>query len=545
MTYLSHLSIRVRFLLVLGVVTLGFLAFAATSTLALRDLRVGGPVFDKIGQANVLIADVLPPPEYIVETHLVAHRLARASRDQLDGHIARLGQLRKEYMDRLTYWKASDLPDGLRTQLVEASSAPALAYYETVDRALVPAVRAADPARLDAVLAQLDQTFESHRKHIDQVVLMAQELAQEQQRNAARSLTQASWQMGVMLMLSLTLGLWLTTAVMRSVTRPLDRAVSLSQAVAAGDLTARVEIVSDDECGRLLKSLQSMNRDLARTLGLVQQSAQKVSQSATQMAGSAHAITRASGSQQQAATSAAASVEEMAVSIGAIEQNAAQVEQVARRSAETTERANVDLGRLSVELGHAGSAVQEIAVTVRAFIASTDAISGMTRQVREIAEQTNLLALNAAIEAARAGEQGRGFAVVADEVRKLAEKSAQSATQIDTVTASISAQSESANAAIRCGLDYLENSRTHMAGVVEALARSVDTLNESTTGVRDIVNCVREQTAASNDIARHVERIVQMIENNHAEVTRSQEAAQELEGLSRDLLAETRHFKLA
>jgi len=192
MTLLSRLTIRSRFLLVLAMVAVGFLAFAATSAVALKNLRVGGPVFEKIDQANVLIADVLPPPEYIVETHLVAHRLARAAQDQRAGHIARLAQLRKEYLERLEFWKGSDLPETVRKQLVEASASPALGYYDTLEKTLLPAVHAADSSRIEQALTDLDQRFESHRQHIDQVVTMAQELADAQLSHAHRSLVHAS-----------------------------------------------------------------------------------------------------------------------------------------------------------------------------------------------------------------------------------------------------------------------------------------------------------------------------------------------------------------
>ena len=334
---------------------------------------------------------------------------------------------------------------------------------------------------------------------------------------------------------------WLISFVTRP-TRELQQAMLVMQA--DGDLSKRVTVRSEDEIGQTVTAFNGLVDSFAGTIRQVLGHASIVSGTAAQLSASSSQIAKSSQAQSEAAASTAAAVEQITVSINSVAANTEDVRKLSERSLSQARQGNQNVTEMIGEIHSVQEAVNQIANSVKEFVDSTRAIAGMTRQVKEIADQTNLLALNAAIEAARAGEQGRGFAVVADEVRKLAEKSAKSANEIDQVTSSLNQKSTDVEATVQEGLRSLQATQEHIERVSVVLTEAGDAVTQSSHGVSDIAASVGEQSLASTEIARNVEKIAQMSEENHAAVEANTQDIVRLEQLARELQGAVSRFKV-
>jgi len=335
--------------------------------------------------------------------------------------------------------------------------------------------------------------------------------------------------------------LWL---VQRAIITPTKHLVEDFQHIARGDFQHPIRQAGSDEIGAIARTTEQLRLDVAKILSEVKDSTHELNDSAGLLSQVSRQLSSGSHAQSDMAATTAAAMEEMAVSIASVAENAEHVNQLAHQSMQLTEDGNVKLAELIGEITSVESSVEDIARAVTEFVRSTEVITQMTKQVRDIADQTNLLALNAAIEAARAGEQGRGFAVVADEVRKLAEKSAQSATQIDQVTASLGTQSGLVERSIQQGQHALTTSQDFLEQLAMALAEANQAVTNASEGVQSITQSVQEQKSASHEVARHVESIAQMAEENGGSAETNSSEAGRMEQLSDRLKVAVSKFRV-
>jgi PAS domain S-box-containing protein len=531
--FVQTLSVNAQISLLLITFLAGFALASSVVYSAFNHLQVNGPIYKRVVQGKDLVADILPPPEYLIEAYLVTLEMANADASALPALVERSRKLREEYEQRHQFWM-SNLPDGkLKTLMVEDAYQPGLAFLELRDQRFIPALLAGDHGAAQELLPLMAKKYAEHRAVIDEVVELANARNSADERSAAEMIADKKRLLvllflGIMSVVGL-LGWFISRSVNRLLGGDPRYAREITRHVASGNLGLRIDIDPRDTTS-LLASIKYMREMFRQVVKETQANAEVVAMSAQQMAVASDQVRATSQQSSEATASVAASAEGVTVSMGQVVANAQEARNISERSEQTCSTGVAVIHQAVMSMEQIAAMVREATAVVMTLGSQSEQISSVVKVIREIAEQTNLLALNAAIEAARAGEQGRGFAVVADEVRKLAERTTNSTEEIARMISSIQNGMRDAVANMEGGVGRVNEGVRNANEAGEAIKRIQEGAQRVVQVVSDISNALRGQGIASEDIAQHVEHIARMSEDNNAVAQQTSQDAHHLLG---------------
>ena len=482
----EKLSFRFKLLSLPLVATLAFLAVLVVTLV--------------LGQRSAALLAEIESGHYpaVALNHDLEKTLALIQRGLQDS-VASEDVGRLESIDALRDQFLLQIKEIRRLSVVEAQKTDRLGdefteYYELARRASERMISGdldtgltSDLMLMRAKYNAINDTLEANTEHQAEEIRAAFEATRTGQRTATSIVA------GVLLAgaLILALGSYVVT---QGVTRSVEEAARVVQAMTSGDLTTTVKVTSNDEIGKMLRAMDEMGSRLKQIIGRVYSESDGLSSASAQVAASAQGVSQGTSEQAAAVQATTSSLEEMNASITQNAENSRLLEQMALKGAQGAEES--------------GKVVEET-------LAAMQTIANKISIVEEIAYQTNLLALNAAIEAARAGDHGKGFAVVAAEVRKLAERSQAAASEIGEVASS------SVKIASRSG---------------ELIAELIPSIQKTAELVQEVAAASREQSSGVGQISEAMARVDQVTQANAS-------SAEELSSTSEQLSAQAAGLK--
>jgi methyl-accepting chemotaxis protein len=533
-----------------------FFGFFLFSTLNL--LKVNGPVYRELVAGKDLVADILPPPEYVIESYLVAYEL----RDSLDDPrlVASLSQalsrLEVEYYDRHKYWKddVTLLPknEKIRQAMVEASYAPAVEFYRVIKNNYLPAVAKKDRAKVDEILSgPLKKFYDEHRAQINLVVSMTNEQNRLLELESARIERTNLSICAALCFATIAASLVMMVLIHRSIMRPIRLTRDMLRAIGEGDLTSRIKIASRDEISEmaayfnqtidkvncLIAAILAQSEVLARVGGELESSMNDTRAATAGISEGIIGVKAQTENQSASVVEANAAMEQISRNIEqlneyvgvqstSVVQSSSAIAQMIANIASVTQSLGLNAGNVKdlASLSDNGKQdLDEVSANIKSVAKDTESLLDISQIIQDIASQTDLLSMNAAIEAAHAGDSGRGFAVVADEIRKLAESSG---SQAKTVSDVLKKTNES--------MHRLSASTEKLLEKFSEIDSKIQVLSEREQGIKSAMD---EQTSGSNEILAAMNQLSEVslkVKDGASEMlTGSREVIEESVSLSR------------
>jgi methyl-accepting chemotaxis protein WspA len=533
MEKLNQLKLSSKLLILIGTCLAGLLSFALVAFNTLETVRVNGVVYTQIIDDKDLVADVLPPPLYVIETYMLAREMASTTdRGELPELSHRTNQLKREYDERHSVW-VQRMPQGLlRKTLLEDAHKPAIALFELLSRLEAHLAAGHQEDALVLLNGPLKQSYREHRRAVDQVVVLARQQSEANERKAAEIIAQRTLYLIAVAVVLAVVMTWLAWLIARSLTRRIAVGIEAAEKVANGDLASSIVVDGQDETGALLGALRRMTGSLNSLVSRVKHSSVSLMSTATEISASSKQQEATVNNFSASTSEIAAAVKEISATSQELRSTLEEITTAAARSSALAETGRSGLAEMDSTMRQLEGSTGSISNKLSIIREKASDINGVVTTITKVADQTNLLSVNAAIEAEKAGEYGLGFLVVAREIRRLADQSAVATLDIEQMVrqmhAAVSAGvmemdkfSEEVRRSVRSVGDIhgqlaqiieevqslsqrIESVSEGMASQAEGASQISQAMSQLTEGARETVASIREFNNATHSMREAV-----------------------------------------
>ncbi|EJM84387.1 methyl-accepting chemotaxis protein [Pseudomonas sp. GM67] len=344
--------------------------------------------------------------------------------------------------------------------------------------------------------------------------------------------------------LALLVGLIAAWVITRLIVGPLRSVIRVAQQIAAGDLSATVEVTRRDEIGQLMQAMQQMGAGLSSIVSGLQAGIEQLASSAQSLSAVTEQTNLEVSSQKEETEQVATAMNQMTATVHDVARNAEEAAQAAQTADDKVESGQVVVRQSMARIEQLADSASSASSSIESLSAEIQNIGTVLSVIKSVAEQTNLLALNAAIEAARAGEQGRGFAVVADEVRALAKRTQQSTEEIERLVSALRSAAQSSVHQIQSSGELVKlavSDALQTESALGSIAAAVSLIQQMN---QQIAAAAEEQSSVAEEINRSVTSIRASADQSSLAMQGNATSSIELAQLGVELKGMVGHFRL-
>ena len=495
----SPMHIKVRSAInALGLAVAAGIALAAgIGAFVFHQVSVGGPLYGQIIQGKDLVADILPPPAYVIEAYLEATLAAKGLKTPAATR-ERIQTLHKEYDERHRFWLASDLRKDIAAKLTERSHAKVQTLWNAAEQGLLPALERNDEAAAERAYRAISQAYAEHRAIIEEIVADANAMNAGIEADAARQSRTTMIVMGVVLFALLTLLFTGTAAINRWVIQPILRLAGVLTAMSAGHTDVDVpETHRRDEVGTMAaavlalrdKSIENAEQQALNAERDQQITAERAERERLAAEQKREAERRAAMEREQAA---AQLMTEFDAAVGGIVQAAMQGDFSQRVPLDGKDGIIRNLAAALNAMCENVGAVMEDMVAMMAALAEGD----LTRRITAQYQGTFATLQDSANTTAER------LSTIASDIKSAAVEVANAAAEISTSTNDLSQRTEEQAA----GLEQTSASMEEIAATVKLNAENARHANTLTSGARDVAERGGAVVASAVDAMSRIEQ---------------------------------------